>query len=228
MPQGGGQPGFGGGAGGRGGGFGGGNGAMTFAGSQTQTLSTALIDYLLAHQGGARFLVATTTSSYASLFILQTNKPAMALGGYQGWDRILTPTQLAAAVANNTVRYFYISAGRGAQFSRFGSQPTQRATGTTTGATGTTTGAASTTTGAASTTTGAASTTTGAASTAGTSQLPGDSDATGDLTAWVEAHCSAVPSTEYAGTTSTGAGGDGRGGMGGGLQLYSCASLVKK
>ncbi|HLG69365.1 MAG TPA: glycosyltransferase family 39 protein, partial [Chloroflexota bacterium] len=73
------------------GGFGGGNGAMTFSGAQANSLDPQLIRYLLAHQGKARFLVATATTSYASLFILQTNQPAMALGGYQGWDRILTP-----------------------------------------------------------------------------------------------------------------------------------------
>jgi hypothetical protein len=42
--------------------------------------------------------------------MLDTNAPAMALGGYQGWDRIVTPAQLAQMVANNTVRFFYISA----------------------------------------------------------------------------------------------------------------------
>jgi hypothetical protein len=35
----------------------------------------------------------------------------MALGGYQGWDRILTPSQLAHLVANGTVRFFYLQAG---------------------------------------------------------------------------------------------------------------------
>ncbi len=68
---------------------------MTFAGDQVPTLPAQLLSYLLANQKGAKFLVATTTSSYASLFILQTNQPAMALGGYQGWDHILTPAQLA-------------------------------------------------------------------------------------------------------------------------------------
>ena len=96
------------------GGGGGGGGILTFSGSNTQTLDPKLIAYLLANQEDAKFLVATTTSSYASLFILQTNQTAMALGGYQGWDRILIPATLAKLVANNTVRYFYISAGQSA------------------------------------------------------------------------------------------------------------------
>ncbi len=171
---------------GRGGGFGGGSGgAMTFAGDQIPTLDAKLINYLIANQRGAKFLVATTSSSYASLFILQTNQPAMALGGYQGWDRILTPAQLAQAVASNTVRYFYIPAGGG------DSQFTQANTGQ---------------------------------SAITSSQLTGSTDATGDLTQWVRAHCTAVPSSQWQTTTSN-SGGFGRGG---GQQLYSCASLVKR
>ena len=58
--------------------------------------------------GGQSVLVATTTSSYASIFMLATDQPAMALGGYQGWDRVLTPNELAQLVAQGDVRFFYI------------------------------------------------------------------------------------------------------------------------
>ena len=53
--------------------------------------------YLQAHQGTARYVVATATSSYASLFILQTNQPAMAFGGYQGCPREQEFRELARA-----------------------------------------------------------------------------------------------------------------------------------
>lgn len=49
--------------------------------------------------------MATPTSSYASVFMLATDQPVMALGSYQGWDRILTPDQLAALVKEGTVRF---------------------------------------------------------------------------------------------------------------------------
>jgi len=84
---------------------------MTFAGDQWNSLDPALVAYLLANQGSATFLVATPTSSYASLFMLATDQPAMALGGYQGWDRILTPEQLARDVADGVVRFFWIGGG---------------------------------------------------------------------------------------------------------------------
>jgi hypothetical protein len=93
-------------------GFGGG-GALTFAGPHWNQLDPSLVSYLEANQGSAEYLVATTTSSYASLFILDSQQPAMALGGYQGWDRILTPSQLAQYVADGAVRYFYLPQPRG-------------------------------------------------------------------------------------------------------------------
>ncbi|HEY8597065.1 MAG TPA: glycosyltransferase family 39 protein [Thermomicrobiales bacterium] len=97
---------------------GGGNGqAMTFAGAQWNNLDPRLVQYLVANQGSATFLVATPTSSYASVFMLATDQPALALGGYQGWDRILTPEQLAALVRAGTVRFFYLNgAGSTASF----------------------------------------------------------------------------------------------------------------
>ena len=113
-----------GGPGGRGGGLGfgfggpgggGGGQAMTFAGPQWDQLDAGLVQYLEANQGSATYLVATPSSSYASLFVLASHQPALALGGYQGWDRILDPSGLAALVQRGVVRYFYLptSAGRG-------------------------------------------------------------------------------------------------------------------
>ncbi|MBV9578671.1 MAG: glycosyltransferase family 39 protein, partial [Chloroflexi bacterium] len=146
--RGGGGQNFGGGPGG------GGVGAMTFAGQNWDPLDSSLVTYLESQQGTTTYLAATATSSYASVLTLLTNQPVMALGGYQGWDRILDPTQLAVLVHNNTIRFFLLSAN----------------------------------------------------STGGRGQ---NQDATADLTAWVEANCSA---STWQGQTP------------GDLQLYDCAS----
>jgi hypothetical protein len=82
---------------------------MTFAGPNWDRLDPGLVQYLEDHQGSADYLVATQTSSYASLFILASRQPAMALGGYQGWDRILTPAELEQLIADGAVRFFYLS-----------------------------------------------------------------------------------------------------------------------
>jgi hypothetical protein len=67
-----------------------------------------LLRYLLAHQGQARYLVATVNASTAAPFILDTGKAAMALGGFNGFDTTLTVQQVAAQVAQGHVRFFLL------------------------------------------------------------------------------------------------------------------------
>jgi 4-amino-4-deoxy-L-arabinose transferase-like glycosyltransferase len=81
-----------------------------FGGGQDENASnSALIRYLEAHQGSAKYLVAVTSSSEADSIILATNKPVMTLGGFSGSDPILTTSQLAALVKSGTVRFFLIN-----------------------------------------------------------------------------------------------------------------------
>lgn len=91
------QSGFGGGAGGGGG----------------LNANTALIRYLEANRAGAKYLVAVASSNEADSIILTTNQPVMALGGFSGSDPILTTSQLAALVAQGTVRFFLVSGSGG-------------------------------------------------------------------------------------------------------------------
>jgi 4-amino-4-deoxy-L-arabinose transferase-like glycosyltransferase len=90
------------------GGFGATN-AMTFAGSQWNQLDQQLVNYLEQNQGSTQYLVATQTSSYASLFVLNSHQPALALGGYQGWDGVLEPADLQRLVQAGVVRFFYLA-----------------------------------------------------------------------------------------------------------------------
>ncbi|HEY8684535.1 MAG TPA: hypothetical protein VIO57_02905, partial [Chloroflexota bacterium] len=82
---------------------------LTFAGPNLPTLDPKLLSYLTTHRAGARYLVATAASSYASLFILKTGQPVLTLGGYQGWDKILTSTQLSRLVSQGVIRFFLLS-----------------------------------------------------------------------------------------------------------------------
>jgi 4-amino-4-deoxy-L-arabinose transferase-like glycosyltransferase len=74
-------------------------------------VDAALLRYLEAHQGSARYLVATSSSGSASSLIIATGKPVMALGGFSGNDAILTTAQLAQLVASGKVHYFLIQSG---------------------------------------------------------------------------------------------------------------------
>lgn len=67
-----------------------------------------LIRYLLAHQGQASYLVATVNAPIAAPFILDTGRAVMALGGFNGFDSILTAQQVAEQVKQGKVRFFLL------------------------------------------------------------------------------------------------------------------------
>src|SRR6266496_1448289 len=87
-----------------------------FSGGQglRSTVDSALISYLEAHKGSAKYLVAVASSNEADSIILETNQPVMALGGFSGSDPILTTTQLAALVKSGAVRFFLLNGSGGA------------------------------------------------------------------------------------------------------------------
>jgi 4-amino-4-deoxy-L-arabinose transferase-like glycosyltransferase len=67
-----------------------------------------LIAYLQQHRDGATFLAATVDTDAATPLIFSTGAPVMAMGGYTGFDPILTTKTLAEAIATNEVRFFYL------------------------------------------------------------------------------------------------------------------------
>jgi 4-amino-4-deoxy-L-arabinose transferase-like glycosyltransferase len=69
-------------------------------------LDPAMVRYLIAQQGKADAIVATTTSGASSNLIIETGKPVMTLGGYEGLDHILTRDQAAALVHQGRLRFF--------------------------------------------------------------------------------------------------------------------------
>jgi 4-amino-4-deoxy-L-arabinose transferase-like glycosyltransferase len=79
----------------------------------TSSANSALISYLEANQGTTKYLVAVPSSQTADAIILATNKPVMALGGFNGGDQILTVSQLQTLIANGTVRFFLLGGGGG-------------------------------------------------------------------------------------------------------------------
>ena len=82
-------------------------------GANTANSDTALIRYLEAHQGTAKYLVAVLSSNEADSIILATNKPVMTLGGFSGSDPILTTSELAALVKSGQVKYFLLNGSGG-------------------------------------------------------------------------------------------------------------------
>jgi 4-amino-4-deoxy-L-arabinose transferase-like glycosyltransferase len=71
--------------------------------------STRLAQYLEAHRGQTRYLLATLNAMAAAPIILATGQPVMALGGFSGADRIVTPRDLSRLVSDGTVRFFLLN-----------------------------------------------------------------------------------------------------------------------
>jgi len=82
----------------------------------------ALIQYLQARQGSAKFVVAVPNANAAAPVILATGKPVMPIGGFIGRDPILTQQSLADMVARGEVNYFLLPQGRFGRGGFFGGQ----------------------------------------------------------------------------------------------------------
>jgi len=67
----------------------------------------ALLSYVKAHQGSAKYLFATSDASTAAPYIIETGKAVMAIGGFNGTDPTLTLKQFKALVAKGEVKYYY-------------------------------------------------------------------------------------------------------------------------
>ncbi len=141
--------------------------------------------FLLAHQGNARYLLATTNAMSASPYILATGKAVAALGGFIGQDPILTNDELAEMIAKGEIRYFLVpSTEQSAQMSKQFSQLA---------------GATSDAAGASQATAGQGA---GAATGGGASGGPLSAFALNGNARWVNAHCTAVPADQWNSQTS--------------------------
>ena len=64
-----------------------------------------ILDYLLSHTSASDYLVAGLSSHELSGYIIKTGRPALALGGSNGDDDVLTVEGLAGMVEEGELRY---------------------------------------------------------------------------------------------------------------------------
>jgi 4-amino-4-deoxy-L-arabinose transferase-like glycosyltransferase len=75
------------------------------------SVSDSLVQYLEAHQGSAKYLVAANGSMTTAPIIIETGKAVVTIGGFNGADPAPTVSQLAAMVAKGELRYVLIGGG---------------------------------------------------------------------------------------------------------------------
>jgi 4-amino-4-deoxy-L-arabinose transferase-like glycosyltransferase len=76
--------------------------------SSGSTANPALIDFLQANQGDAKYLVAAFSARSTAPIILSTNEPVISLGGYKGTDPVFTTERITDLVTEGDVRFFLI------------------------------------------------------------------------------------------------------------------------
>ena len=74
---------------------------------------TQLVDYLVAHQGSAKYLVAASGTQSTASIIIATGKPVVTIGGFTGSDPAPTVAQLAAMVKSGQLKYVLLGEGGG-------------------------------------------------------------------------------------------------------------------
>ena len=82
-------------------------------GGDAGSADPALIAYLQAHQGGAKYLVAAIGSQATASIIVATGEPVVTIGGFNGADPAPTAAELARMVRDGELKYVLLGGGGG-------------------------------------------------------------------------------------------------------------------
>ncbi len=89
-------------------------------GGASTSADTALISYLEAHRGNAKYLVAAFGSQSSASIIIASGQPVITIGGFNGADPAPTLAQFEGLVAEGQVRYVLVANGGGGPGGGFG------------------------------------------------------------------------------------------------------------
>jgi 4-amino-4-deoxy-L-arabinose transferase-like glycosyltransferase len=84
-----------------------------FGGPGGAGLDSAMLDYLVANQGSAEWVVAVSGGNSASELEIETGRAVMAMGGFTGSDSAPTVEQLQALVASGDLRFVAVGGDGG-------------------------------------------------------------------------------------------------------------------
>jgi hypothetical protein len=75
------------------------------------SLDAATLDYLVANQGSATWIVAVSGATTAGQIELSTGRAVMAMGGFTGSDNAPTLGQLKSLIASGALRFVVVGGG---------------------------------------------------------------------------------------------------------------------
>ncbi|MDP8985631.1 MAG: glycosyltransferase family 39 protein [Pseudomonadota bacterium] len=64
-----------------------------------------LLDYLQKHTQGSKYLLAMANSLVGAEYVIETGRPVLYLGGFNGSDTVVTPAQLQRLIDRDELRY---------------------------------------------------------------------------------------------------------------------------
>jgi 4-amino-4-deoxy-L-arabinose transferase-like glycosyltransferase len=88
------------------------------------TSDSALLQYLVANRGSARWIVAANSAQEAGSIEIATGLPVMAMGGFTGSDPAPTLTQLKSYIASGELRFVLAGGGQDGGFGAPGASTT--------------------------------------------------------------------------------------------------------
>lgn len=104
--------------------------ALGMTNNESAKAESSLVNYLLKHRAGARWIVAVASANESAPIQITSGQPVMAAGGFMGSDGALTVDKLKALVKAGELRYYAVSSrgpggfgGRGANGTQAGFGP---------------------------------------------------------------------------------------------------------
>ena len=83
--------------------------AMAGSNNENAIADSSLVNYLIANQDGAVWIVAVASANESAAIQLTSNQPVMAVGGFNGSDTALTLTQFKNLISQGKIKYYAVS-----------------------------------------------------------------------------------------------------------------------
>ena len=78
-----------------------------------RVVDTDLLDFLQANTQGMKYLMAVPSSQQGAQYVIETGRPVLYMGGFNGSDPVVSADDLAELVANGDLRYILYGGERG-------------------------------------------------------------------------------------------------------------------
>lgn len=85
--------------------------ALQGSNNEQSQAESALVSYLLAHQGSATWIVAVDSANTSAAIQISTGQPVMAIGGFNGSDQAITLDEFKQLISSGQVVYYAVNSG---------------------------------------------------------------------------------------------------------------------